>query len=502
MKKRFPLCAIFLMIGVIAFPLAVAAQSFVNSSLEIQGIGTNESIVPFWMRSNQFGNVPNEGLSAAAVGSLYKNYADGSSTTFLKNLDWAFGFQGRANTGKKTNLLLIEAYAKLKLNIFEFKAGRSKDIMGIAGDQSLSSGNFSVSGNALGIPKLELSVPEYFVLPIFEGLFALKGQVAHGSLGRTEVSEQPLHPIRHAFPITYFHQKSLYGRIGKANSKLKAYAGFNHQVYWGNEKDVYGTNFTLNTSQTYFHVLVGKAYENKGKILSSKIGNQIGSIDLGFEYDFKNFKLNGYRQNFYDVGALSKLANIADGLNGISLENKIMSKTQLTWKKILFEFLHTKNQAGYPDSKPTKSGDEDYYNNDYYKKGWSYYGLGLGTPFVTARHNAREGQLAAPGDYFINNRVVALHTGLEMGLADWVFKLKLSYSWNYGTFATSPYGNTTGTIQHPSFGNFEKVKQLSGYFTAERKLSPNYFAGIDLAFDWGRLLDNSMGSILKVRRQF
>ena len=44
---------------------------------------------------------------------------------------------------------------------------------------------------------------------------------------------------------TYLHQKSLYGRFGKPEWKLKLYGGFNHQVLWGNEKKYWGDIFTL-----------------------------------------------------------------------------------------------------------------------------------------------------------------------------------------------------------------------------------------------------------------
>src|SRR5690606_204110 len=118
--------------------------------------------------------------------------------------------------------------------------------------------------------------------------------------------------------------------------------------------------------QTFIYAITGKVYETK-IIPSSKIGNQLGSIDIGAENDFKSTNFLIYRQNIYDVGALSKLANIMDGLNGIRLENKKMTPAGRTfqWKTILFEFLYTKNQAGELWSKYTRSGDEDYYNNYY-----------------------------------------------------------------------------------------------------------------------------------------
>jgi hypothetical protein len=197
------------------------AQSPITSSIELQGIGTSNGVVPFWLRSNQFGNIPVQGLSAAAVGSVYKDYSADNISGKDKKIDWAFGFQGRGNAGEKSNLLLIEAYAKIRVNIFELKVGRSKDTMGFGGFQALSSGNFALSGNALGIPKIELSIPEYFTLPILDGALAFKGQFTHGWVGRTEVADQGPHPERRYFPNTYFHQKSLYGRFGKQDSRLK-----------------------------------------------------------------------------------------------------------------------------------------------------------------------------------------------------------------------------------------------------------------------------------------
>ena len=118
--------------------------------------------------------------------------------------------------------------------------------------------------------------------------------------------------------------------------------------------------------------------------MGHRMGNSLGSIDLGFEYEFKNVRLLAYRQNLYDAGALYYLANIRDGLNGLSLVNKNYINKGFQWKKILVEVLYTKNQAGESWSHLTKSsGDEDYYNHYQYIQGWSYNGIGIGNPFIS-----------------------------------------------------------------------------------------------------------------------
>lgn len=481
-----------------------AQKPQIKYEVEAQAIGTTKNVVPFWMRSNQFGSIPLSGASAAFIGRATKEYENS------KPIDWGFGLEGRANTGKGSNLQLIEAYAKVKLGVFQFKAGRAKEVTGLNGDTVLSSGNFALSGNAAGIPKLELSIPEYYRVPVFDGLFSFKGNFVHGWLGRTQIldsiSPTPkiTYYINDRMPESYFHQKSLYVRLGKADWKLELYGGFNHQVFWGNEQAAYGSNFKLSPAETFFYVVTGKGYGTKG-VPTSKIGNQLGSIDLGIAYNFNAVKVMVYRQNFYDVGALSKLGNINDGLNGISFENKKYNNKSngFAWKKALFELFYSKDQAGYPWSTFTKSGDEDYYNNFYYVKGWSYNGRGLGNPLITPRHDARSGQAIKNADYFINNRVVALHTGLSGRLYNWDFMTKLSYSWNYGTFGTSIYGSSTGNIRNPQTKNiFKPVEQFSFYLEGSKKLKNGYSAGFATALDQGKLLNNSLGLMLKLKKEF
>ena len=91
--------------------------------------------------------------------------------------------------GNHTSFILVEGYGKIKLSIFEFRAGRTKEVMGLC-DTSLSSGCWSISGNALGIPKVQVSIPEFYFIPWFGQLFAFKGNYAHGWLGNVPMRRQ------------------------------------------------------------------------------------------------------------------------------------------------------------------------------------------------------------------------------------------------------------------------------------------------------------------------
>lgn len=476
-----------------------AQEGTLHGSIETQGILTSKNTVPFWMRSNQFGSVPLPGASGSLVATIRKEY-DSSSD---KLVDWGAGGEVRGDLGSGSRLTLIEGYGKLRVSIFELKAGRMKEIMGLV-DTTLSSGAFAVSGNALGIPKVDLSIPNFFRLPFFGGLLSFKGNAAHGWLGQQPVIPSKL--VKEA--NTYFHQLSFYGRLGKPDWKLQLLAGFNHEVYWGNEQSIYGKNWGLSVPKTFEYVVIGKTWKG------SKVGNHLGSIDLGLQYDFGQVRLLAYRQNFYDEGALAKLANIVDGLNGISLVNKDDEEEPdyypvqrhdtyhvFHWHKIVVELFYSKNQAGYPWSKRTRSGDENYYNNNTYPLGWSYKGMGLGNPFVTPYTTTRKTLPNDTTDFFNNNRVIALYAGMEGSFLDYRFTAKGSYSMNYGTYGTSPWGHSTGNrFYPPKYGLFPKVNQFSAYLSVERDLDPRWTIGCVTSIDYGKLFYNSGGIIFKLRR--
>lgn len=458
------------------------------------GSFTTPGKVPFWLRSNRYSSIPPDNISLSLISSVHKEYSHTSNNL----LDWGAAVEGRVNVGNKSNFNLIEGYGKIRISVFEIRSGRSKEIMGLC-DTSLTSGAFAVSGNAQGIPKVQVSIPEFYTLPFLGNLFALKGNYAHGWIGEIQVnmmnnSKQNLK--------TYLHQKSLYGRFGKPEWKWKLYVGFNHQVFWGSEKQYYGSNYTLTDWKCYLYVITGKTY-GTDVIPSSKIGNHIGSIDIAYEYNFKNVGLLTYHQFFYDVGALYHLANLRDGLTGLSLVNKQVSNQVFCWNKILTEFFYTINQAGELWSPATPSGDENYYNSDQYVQGWSYNEIGIGNPFIGTRTSIRTGLPFDSGDYFVNNRVAAFHLGFEGSIYEWKYIVKTSYSMNYGTYGTSEVGHTLGKIRFlPMYGIFSRTDQFSAYLEGEKELKNKFKFSFIAAFDLGNLYYNSLGLSVMISKSF
>lgn len=461
-------------------------------------IGSSNGETPFWMRTNNYGSIPLEGVSGTLLGTVRKEYNRDSLSWSDTKWDWAAGAELRMNTGTKIEAQLLAAYLKAKYSIFQIQAGRNKDMIGLI-DSSLSSGSFAVSGNALGVPKLDISIPHYWTLPILKGVIAIKGNFNFGFAGNMNLRRVIDSNIKDV--TTFYHQKSFYGRIGKDSWKLKVYGGFNHQVFFGNESRIFGSDFKLNFLQDLWYVTSGKAYANKS-VVSSKVGNHLGSLDQAVSYDFKSIYLYAYHQFFYDVGGLAHLNNIKDGLWGLTIANKKTPKTTFYWHKILFEFLNSKSQGGELTEKITPSGDEDYYNNYIYYDGWSYKGENIGNNFFTNKKYIKK-NLPSFNEYIGNNRLLLFHGGIEWGIKDWTFVNKFSFSRNYGTYATSPIGNTTGRIrivQPPPY--FYPVDQFSAYLEASRPLKNNFRIGFVLAGDYGELLYNSIGGMVKLTKSW
>ncbi len=491
----------FLLIILLSHFDSTAQTNTVNFQLEAQAIATSPDQVPFWFRARQGGSVPLPGYSGSLVGHIHKDY----DTTRRRTIDWGIGLEGRANgTTSETELILVQANAKIKLAMFEIRAGRWRGQAGLT-DTLLTSGAFSISGNALGVPQVQISIPEFYPLPFTNGWVAFKGSWSEGWLGQV-----PINPnlwVNSSYAL--FHHKSLYGRFGRPNGFILLYGGFNHQAFWGNEGEIFGANYNFTPWQSYKSVLFGQMWAQ------SKVGNHLGSIDLGMDLNFKSVRLSAYRQFFYEVGALAHFANITDGLNGISLSNKrpAQSTQSFHWKRALLEIIYSKNQAGSLSSKPTPSGSENYYNHYLYTDGWTYKGFALGNPLFTLASDARPGQTSISHQPFINNRLLAFHGGITAGYNRWDIRLLCTYSFNYGTYATSgkPFRTPFSGIEEGYVDRFfQPVRQFSGFLSAqrdmarnrntERKLTP-YWGG-QAAFDSGGLLNSSWGAMLKYGVRF
>ena len=449
---------------------------------------------PFWLRSNQYGIVPLKSQFITMRGSAHKEYDSTKNEQGLqKRFSYGYGINTVINAGKANQILLPEAYIKVRYGALELYGGRRKEIVGLV-DTTLTSGSFAWSGNALPMPKIQISIPNYTSI-IGHGLVSIKGGYSHGWFDNGYVENY------------YLHQKWIYGRIGKPNWKMKFYAGFNHQVQWGGKpakpyiESETGTLISKFPSDfsTYINVVTGVSLNKNDSGTDSGIplneawnraGNHLGTIDIATEINYKNLDLFLYRQSFYEDGSLFYLNNIVDGLLGFSIQRKNIQKG-LT--KICFEYMSMTIQGGNTGSEntiPQLRGRDNYFNNTLYLNAWTYSRNVLGTPLITPLSQIDKSLISkynygnVPQTYIVNNRVNGFNIALSGKTMNLNFTTKLLWTNNLGIYGAPFLANQFSFLQQFNY-------QL-----------PNYTFIASLAIDRGKLYLNNLGCYIGIRRTF
>ncbi len=446
---------------------------------------------PFWIRSNQYGEVPLESQGFTIRVQVKKDYAPRSPTDKKQNrLSYGYGIRAVVNTGTVNQFLLSELYGKVRYGAFEFYAGRRREIVGLV-DTTQSAGSYIWSGNALPVPKVEISIPNY--TPILKnGLISIKGNYAHSWLGTSDsVSDY------------YLHQKSLYVRLGKPSYRFKVYGGLNHQVQWGGnvlyprvDNGVLINKFGSDW-ETYVYVVTAKSLYSLDSLVvknnaasaegGNRVGNHLGTIDLAVEYETTLNKWFFYRQSIYEAGALFYLVNISDGLHGLSFSRK-RAKTGIL--KVVLEYLQTSNQGGPYSSGRAKNpyikGYEDYMNNGRYIDGWVYQRQTIGTPFIMPlRYTTGLPETLDKNPYrIVNNRVQAVTLSVQSRVKQFDLLTRLSVSRN--------------------LGNYEIPLDVSQLSAQQQVIFPykDYTFTAVLAYDNAGLLKQNLGVRLLAKRSF
>jgi hypothetical protein len=491
-------CKILCLIFISNYSLTAQDSTNTNNTKSYKGFVELGTIIstsgetPFWMRSNQYGIVPFTAPSAlfrARISSGYKKYTSKESKIKANKFDWGYGLEIAGNLSPKNNLdpdnrgpenkiLFPEAYIKAKFGAFEIYAGRRREIVGLV-DTALTSGSYIWSGNALPMPKIQISNPDYVPLGFTKGFISFKGSYAHGWFenNRTDVKN------------FYLHQKTLYLKIGKPNGKFHIYGGFNHQVQWGGElkypdpNNISAYNGKVGSSfSDYVGVVTGRSLAASTDTIKvgkndsgNRGGNHLGTLDIGFEIKTQKVDILCYRQNIYEDGSLFYLNNITDGLNGISVKFKNNQSKLFSIKKITFEFLNTLSQGGEGGADNTISrlrGRDSYFDNGVYQNGWSYSNQILGTIFINSPNLS-----IYP---FENSKVQAYYIALQSNCKQAIFILKLSYSDNFkyrGEVKKEQYSALVKTIVNIK-NNYQLQTQLG--FDSRALFNDNISLGLSL----------------------
>lgn len=460
-----------------------------NYSVELGGFYSINNKIPFWLQSNKFGAIP-------AVGNtiMFRQILESKKDTSHKFFKSNYCADMVLVVGSEAKIIIPEAFYKLDFGAFSLMAGRKKQVHGLV-DSTLSSGSVTWSGNALPIPEIQLSIPEYRKV-LFKWL-AIKGHFSHGWFGNQTFVKN-----------FYLHQKSLYVQLGKPSSKLKLYGGILHHAQWGgtpkysvpdNDPRYANGKFAADW-YTYKNVVVPVSkpdidstsgysqydYENR-------FGNHLGQLDMGATINLKKVDILGYKQIIFETGqTFSSLTNIDDGLYGLSFSFK---QKDAKIKKAVIEFLQTTNQGTYRAGLLRLVGfygrhfgkaSNFYFNHGQYLDGWSYNQMTIGTPFMVSNDRIRDEKAEKRDQFFANNnRIKALYLGLNSKINSIEIQSQFSYSRNFGSARVN-----IGTADQLSVG-FKSIipaPKLKG------------FINISVGIEHGDLIYDNYGVFLSFKR--
>ncbi len=462
-------------------------QRVTHALVEAGGLFSSSGITPYWLQTNQYGIVPKSAPTALLIAGVQADYRGGNGP-YRRRADWGYGLEVVGQGGSTNRVILAEGYLKARLGVFELSAGRRRQREGLA-ESPLSSGSFIWSGNALPLPQVELSIPDYAPLGFTRGLVAVRGSFAHGWFGRsTYVSN------------SFLHRKAIYVRLGKPQSRVRLHGAFTHYSQWAGYAPFLESDPTssfsgqiANSVDAYVNVVVPvktNRLKNLAKFTTydqNRVGDHRGSADMAVEIRLNHGSIFAYQQHFYDIGRkLYNLRNIEDGLYGVRFQD---TRPNRLFQDVVIELFNSGSQGVFQFGKVLGGEAENYFLNGQYPEGWSYRGRTIGTPFMSQSADVDPalprisfggptlaGELIE-GVYGINNnRVWALHTGLSGNFGrEWGYTAKASYSRNYGTT----------TIFFPANTN-----QLSTLVSITKAM--NWLAGstllVSVGYDEGKLL--------------
>ncbi|NIJ51553.1 capsule assembly Wzi family protein [Dyadobacter arcticus] len=455
--------------------------------IEFDGTGSNNGHTPFWIQANQFGTIPVTGPAGIARVGI-EHYWTLSANTNRNIWRLGFGVEAVGSYNDTPKLLLPQLHATLKFKNWELYVGRKKQWVGLA-DSTLGSGSYAWSGNALPIPKIFIGTTRFVSVPFTKNWISFQAFYSDGIFERGRPATSGLK----------LHQKAFYLRIGKANSKLKLYGGFNHQVQWGGKSKYFGTTTDGSLPDgfsNYLHAVAGTIGGSGDNLQhfdsTSRIGNHLGSIDMAVEVETYEASFLLYRQFVYEDGSLFYLTSIADGLTGFRIKKKNSYGADFEITEGVLEVLFTKDQGGdiFIIGNGKYRGHDNYFNNQQVRDGWSYFDRTVGTPFITPTSQTSWKWPLYADNFTNNNRVLVYHLGLKGTLfrkIEW--QTKLSYSNNSGTYLERFHG---------------LPMQFSGLFAIQSKL--DILGGLTLkgayAADIGDLYRKTYGFMIGVRKDF
>lgn len=450
----FHICMIFF------FTANTSFSQEINYSAQLQSLVSSNT--PFWLLMNQSGKYSTQDFQPYGDLQFHSKFPISSMLIFHAGAEILAG----KTTDYYNTTRFQQAYIGLHSPYLIFSIGK-KEHEKREIDQ-LKSGDLIMSSNAAPIPIVQIKTPDYVALPFSKEHLKIKGLLAHGWFEAQRHVSNP-----------YLHEKYLYLKVEDV-FPINGYIGLHHAAMWGGVHPEHGQlPESWSVFKDIFFASMGS--EDSSPIKNeqtNRVGNHIGSYDVGFIYHADKYTATLYRQTIFEDASGKGVQFIGDGLWGLEV---LLNDQKALVTGVVLEFVKTTYQSG-PTHDLTSDirlfGNDNYYNNYLFTSGWSYHGHTLGNPFITSPILNIDSTLTTKNGetvvrQFSNNRVLAWHLGLMGNLQkDMTYKLLVSYALNYGRYRIGQYegyerreekknGRTLVYYELPGLGQFSSMLEIA-----------------------------------------
>ena len=353
---------------------------------------TLHGTTPFWHHANTYGRVPSQSRASSLTGVRgefpYRTW---------RGVDWAAGAELTALISDVQNTThFTQLYGALQYQALRLRIGRFYHTVG-GPYESLSMGSMMIGHNATPIPKIELSTPDFFNIPLSEG--RLQAQV-YWSEGQLEAN-------RH-IPSARLHQKALHLRAIVGNVRI--IGGLIQSLQWGGENRPDGWS------------------QYRDILFSPKGGggeNTVAAYEAGVELLLDEWEFQAHRQFFMEDWIGLFLRSPWDGIWSVGAQRSPDSSKWIDG--VQYEFMNTIQQDALPGLPEGRAG---YYTHSTYRSGWTYHSNVIGNPLI---RNPQYRSSVHTLDETPNTMVIAHHLGVEGTPTTRIsYEARLTYSRNYG----------------------------------------------------------------------
>lgn len=357
-------------------------------------------------------------------------------------------------------------------------------------DETLSSGDLTLSSNARGIPGVQAGFIDFQDIPLTKGWLQIDGVVQYGKYTDGRFRRHQFNDYNWVLTTgEYFIYRRCYFRT-KPSQPFSATFGMQAAGQFGGTSRFYVKGDNWRTVRRGFRI------EDAAKMFLPLLGNgdsyyegsSLGSWDFmaryrlpdgseiqaGFEWPWEDGSSIGHRNGW-------------DGLWGIYY--KSARRSVITGAAI--EYLDFCNQSGpihwaphdWPGTSMTDecTGGDNYYNNDTYTA-WANYGMAIATPFLVSPVYNLNGYPA-----FMNNCARGVHAAVNGCIGDHI-DFSVKYSWQRGW----------GMGRMPSATSLDNHSVMAGVCWNAARLLPGLTVDLKAAADFGRLRGNNFGVLAAV----